>query len=160
MISFRMQIGFLLYIGLIMLSYGYNKFSRTTILLAQLSMLLQSTSVSWKNYVKEKLEKLIIAFRKTIETGNARFLSSTKLNRMPSPHEVNQRKGSDFFMLWSRYIIMHKLALMIKIYQDNYRAHPEEALFSMKILTDKDNAEMKNPANVAYYCEKSFSLFQ
>ena len=143
-----------------MLSYGFNKFSRTVLLLAQLSMLFQSTSVSWNGYIREKLGKFIYAYRKTMDKGKTRFLSSTRINVMQSPHEVNQRKGSDFFALWCRYLLTRKLFCIIKIYQDNYRANPDRAVFSMRILNEKDKAEMKDPANISYYAKKSFSLFQ
>jgi len=159
-IKYRMQIGFLIYIGLIMLCYGYNKFSKSTILQAQLSLLLQSTQVSWKNYVKEKLEKLIVSFRKTISTGKIRFLSYSKIRKVPSPHEINIRKGIEFFILWGRYIIMRKLGVLIKSYTDNYRSHPEQVLISMKNLTEKDKEEMRNPTYIGYYNKKSLSLFQ
>eukprot|EP01022_Parablepharisma_sp_SALTPOND_P016726 TRINITY_DN2521_c0_g1_i1.p2 TRINITY_DN2521_c0_g1~~TRINITY_DN2521_c0_g1_i1.p2 ORF type:complete len:623 (-),score=84.90 TRINITY_DN2521_c0_g1_i1:5592-7460(-) len=156
----KIQIGFLLYVGLIMLSYCCNKFYRTIILLAQLSMLFQNTSISWKGYVREKLGSLIEKYRKTVKMGKTRFLSSTKADVMQSPNEVNQRKGVDFFALWGRYIIMRKLAFIIKIYQDSYRANPDRAVFRMRILSEKDKAELRKGELVQFYESKSYSLFQ
>ena len=160
MLIYRMQIGFLLYVGLVMLSYGFNKFSRTPLLLSQLSLLFQSTTVSWNGYVKQKLGKFIQDYKKTVAVGKARFLSSAKLNVMQSPHEVNQRKAVDFFALWCRHVVMRKLGVILQVYQDNYRANPDQALFCMKILTDKDKAEINKPNYVSFYEKKSFSLFQ
>ena len=155
-----MQVAFVLYIGLAMLSYGSNKYSRTVILLAQLSLLFQNSDISWSRDVHDKLGKLIQSYRKTMVAGHARLLSNAKIATMPSPHEFNIRKGVDFFALWCRYIIMRKLGAIIRLYQDNYRNKPEHALFSMRLLTEQDKAEVSSPLYVPFYGKKSFSLFQ
>ncbi len=155
-----MQIAFVLYIGLAMLSYGFNKYSRTMILLAQLSLLFQNSDVSWSRDVHDKLGKLLQAYRKTILAARPRLLSNAKQLTMPSPHEFSPRKGTVFFSLWCRYIVMRKLATIIRLYQDTYRNKPEHALFSMKLLNDKDKVELNSPLYIPFYAKKSFSLFQ
>lgn len=143
-----------------MLSYGCHKFYRTVSLLAQLSMLFQNSAISWKGYIQEKFRKLIAQHKKTLYSGKTRFLSSTKCDTMQSPTEFNSRKGADFFALWGRYIIVRKLAYLIKLYQDSYRANPEKAMFKMRIKSDKDRAVLKEKLFVDFYETQSYSLFQ
>ncbi len=150
----------MLYVGLVMLSYGFNKYSRTRVLLAQLALLFQNADVSWTRDVQEKMGKLLEAYHKTVVAGRARFLSSAKLLTVPSPHEFDVHKGSDFFVLWCRYIVMRKLASIIKLYQDMYRNKPGTSLFSMQILDEKDRKEVASADHVSFYGQKSFSLFQ
>ncbi len=155
-----MQVAFLLYVGLMVISYGLNKFSRTAQLLSQLAMLSHNTTVSWKQYVEPKIGSMIAAYKKTLESGKVRFLSSDKQPRVPSPHEVSQRKGSDFFVLWCRHLMMRKISGIIRNCIEASREHPERSLFALKVLTSKDKAELKDPSSVWYYSKKCFSLFQ
>lgn len=151
----KVQVSFLLYVGLVMLSYSCNKFYRTIVLLSQLSMVFQSKEFTWKDYVHEKLATLIEKYRRTVYKGKTRFLSSVKTDIMASPSEYNRRKGVEFFGLWSRYILVKKLMSIIKIQQDYYKENPDAIMFKMR------SAESKERKGLSGFNERqSYSLFQ
>jgi len=147
----KMQVSFLLYVGLVMLSYSCNKFYRTIVLLSQLSMIFQNKSFSWKGYVHDKLATLIDKYRRTVNKGKTRFFSSVKIDIMASPGEYNKRKGVEFFGLWARYILIKKLMSIIEIQQNFYKENPDSIMFKMK--------ESKLYMTKLYE-KQSYSLFQ
>ena len=97
-----MQISFLLYIGLLMISYGLNKYWKTVHILANLGSILESTNISWKIHIQAKLKKILESYAKSVDIPKARFLSGIKFDYAPSPHEISHQKGCDFFVLWMR----------------------------------------------------------
>lgn len=155
----KVQIGFIVYVGLIMLSYGCNRYCRTIPLMTQLAFVLSDNAISWRSYIKVRLRKYIEKYRKTIVGGKVSGISGTK-ETMKYPCEVDKKKGEDFFTLWCRHIIMRKLALITKLYQDEYRAKPESSKFRMRISNDKDKSVIKKEGLEHFYEKKSYSLFQ
>lgn len=155
----KIQIAFIVYIGLIMLSYGCNRYSRIIELLEQLLLLLESNTVSWKSFIKPKLAKYINKYRKTIIGGKVSDISGAK-EAMQCPSEIDKGKGEAFFTLWSRHIIMRKLAYIAKHYQDVYKLDPNKAMFRMRMSDAKDKASINKEGLERLYEKKSYSLFQ
>jgi len=153
----KIQIAFILYIGLIMLSYGCNRYSRMIELLDQLLALLKNNTVSWKHLIKTNLAKYIDKYRKTIVGGKVSDISGAK-EAMQTPAEFNKKKGEAFFTLWSRHIIMRKLAHIAKYYQNTYKENPNGAMFRMHMTDTKD--KIKKEGLERLYEKKSHSLFQ
>jgi len=145
----KVQVAFIVHIGLIMLSYGCNRYSRIIALLKQLLLLLKTATVSWKEFIKPNLAKYIDKYRKTIIGGKVSDISGTK-EAMQSPYEVNGKKGEVFFTLWSRHIIMRELACIVKNYKDVYKINPAKAMFRMSTKENKKHL----------YENTSCSLFQ
>ena len=155
----KLQIAFIVYLGLIMLSYSFNKYCRTIKLLAQLSFLLTGKAISWRGYVKPELTKYIRKFKEAIFVGKLSNAPEIK-KIMKSPSEINKKKGKNFFKLWSKHIIIRKLYFMIKLKQDNYKEKPETLMFRMKNKINKSNSIAKNEGLEQFYEKESFSLFQ
>jgi hypothetical protein len=153
----KIQIVFIVYIGLIMLSYGCNKYSRMIELLEQLLVLFKNNTVSWKHFVKANLAKYINKYRKTIVGGKVSDIPGAK-EAMQTPSEFNKKKGEAFFTLWSRHIIMRKLAHITKHYQNTYKQNPSGAMFRMRMADNKD--KIKKEGLERLYEKKSHSLFQ
>jgi hypothetical protein len=148
----KVQVAFIVHIGLIMLSYGCNRYSRIIDLLEQLLLLLGSITVSWKEFIKPNLAKYIDKYRKTIIGGKVSNISGTK-EAMQCPSEVNKKKGEYFFTLWSRHIIMRKLSYITKHYKDVYKIRPAKAMFRLRIRNNKEDKDY-------LYENTSCSLFQ
>jgi len=157
--TMKVQIGFIVYVGLIMLSYGCNRFCRIIPLMTQLAFVLSANTISWRSYIKMRLMKYIDKYRKTIIGGKVSDISGTK-ETMKYPCEVDRKKGEDFFTLWCRHIIMRRLAQITKMYQDEYRAKPESSKLRMRINNDKDKSAIKKEGLEHFYEKRSYSLFQ
>ena len=155
----KIQIGFLVYNGLIMLSYGCNKYYDTIPLLSQMSYLLSKNEISWKLYIKKNLEKYISEYKKIIIGGKVSSLSGAKVI-MEYPCEYNKKKGEYFFNLWCRHIIIRKVAYIIKNYQEAYRDNPTKSMLRMRTSTNKNEAVILKEGLEHFYETKSYSLFQ
>ena len=79
---------------------------------------------------------------------------------MESPNEYNKRKGVNVFALRGRYLIIKKLAYIIKLYQDNYRNNINSVMFRMRAESLDDKEEQRKPGIIQLYENRSYSLFQ
>lgn len=141
-----------------MLSYSLNKCFRSAVLLAQLSLLLEINQFRWASSLRPKITNLLNKFKKTLTKNSA---VSAEPEFVTMNDVANPEKGTEFFILWCRFIIIKKTAYLLKIYQDRMKEEGTNFMFSFRTLgitpKERDNLKLQGDN---FYDRQSFSIYK
>ena len=156
--KFKLQIGFLLHMGLIILSYSLNKFFRAVVILAKISLFLEKNNLAWNKKMKPVIWRFLQKFKRTLKKPESLRTFSVKEDFVASNDIADPDKGTAFFILWGRQIIMKKCAYLLKICQDKMKRDRSD-VFSFRIGNLSPNPErVKKDENC--YEHSTFSVFR